>query len=204
MQPDHRDFVGALPPDDQRGMFAQVCGGTEDRDLGMLGRGGRQARARGDAQGIGRGECREVSGCDDDRFIAIMRRVEQEGGQHPGAAGNLQRGARPFGVGQAERAKRALHGVRKVERGIGNGARQIEREGLAPLDQHRRVRHRCVALVGELERLRACRRNEHPAATRFGIGGGLCREQDGAVVDPDRPAVAERVDRLRECPRIAR
>ena len=101
-------------------------------------------------------------------------------------------------LGQRDRAERTLHRVCKVERGVRHRARKIEREAIAPLDQHRRVGDGGFTLVGQLERLRARRRDQHPRAARIGFCRSLDRQQYGAVIDPDRPAMAQRIDRLRQ------
>ena len=68
---------------------------------------------------------------------------------------------------------------------------------------------RYLLVVGSLlrprrRRLRPRRRDQHRLRLRIRRRGGLRRQQYRPAVDADRPAMAQRIDRLGKGPRVAR
>jgi hypothetical protein len=57
-----------------------------------------------------------------------------------------------------------------------------------------------LALVGELEGRRARGRDQRESGARFASRGGFDRKQRRRRADRQRPAVAQRIDRLRRPP----
>ncbi len=200
MQADERRAVGRLPPDHQRDVLAHVVGAAEDDDLGGLARRDRQARARGDLQPAGVAQRGDVVHGDRNRFAGGHGRHEERRQD----AGDERQLHRRFGFGaprQGLGAKRALERGDQVERGVGDRARRGKVERFGGADQHRRVRVGRLALVGELEGRGARGGNQRQVRCGFAPGRGLYRQEQGRLADRQRPAVAQRVDRLRRAPR---
>jgi len=106
---------------------------------------------------------------------------------------------RRFGLGlpgQRVGPKRPLERCEEIERRIGDrpGGGKIERLGCA--DQHRRMRVGRLALVGELERGGPGGGNQRAVGRRVAARCGFYRKQRWRLADRQRPAVAQRVDRL--------
>ena len=195
----HQGRPAVRLPDQQRDVIVGALGRTEGDDLRIFCPVDRQARARCKRQppgilvriDIGRG----------DRDFRITP-VDEEGGQQARDPRQAKRRRSRLRMGNRKAAPWPFQRRGEIEAGIreGGGARKVE-PGCA-LDQDRQVGIGCIALVGELQRLRASGRDkDRRSAVRieFGQPPRVTRldRQQRQPVDRDRPPPAQRVD----CPR---
>ena len=198
-------MVAALRADDQRDMLAQVIARAEGDDLGVLARLDRQARAGLDGELHRILERGEIGGGHLRGGVYPCR--DHEGRQDPGQPrqfhGRDRCGLRGARIG----TEGAAHRFGQIERRIGKAARGMEREGFRAMDHHRHVRFCGIALVGKLQRGRARMADQQPRGIEPGLDErGLGRQQIERAIfrlDPDRPAMAQRVERQRHLARIA-
>ena len=198
MQPDQRNTVGRVLADDQRDMLARVVGAAEGDDPRIIGGGHGQPRARGDLQPRGIGKGAHIGSLQRHRFAGILR-IDQKGGQHAGETGKVERGARLLFPFERQRLERPLERVGHVERRIGDRQRGGQVEPVGTAHQHRLARRGGFDLVGQLERRRARGRDQHGRSRQL-AESGFDRLQQRGPFDGERPAVAQRVHRLRRAP----
>ena len=131
----------------------------------------------------------------------IRLRHDEKRGQNSRQPRQLQRGGSRLARHDRLGEKRTLERVAQVERGIGDGAGEIKRERLASADQHRGMGRGGGALIRQLERDRARVRNQHVRCGEAGFGergfGGQQVERAVHPAHPDRPAMAQRIERAR-------
>ena len=174
MQPYQRRAVAALLADHQRDMFPKVVRRAEGDDLGLFAGCNRQPRARGKLEAHRIAPFGKIAGRH--RLnLAHRCEIDEEGRQHARQPRQFHRRARGLAMLDMLGKERALHRIHQVERRIGQRAGQFEVERLRGADQDRGIGLCRLALVGELERCRACGRNQHArggcAGAEAGLGG---------------------------------
>ena len=129
--------------------------------------------------------------------LARVLRIDQKRRQDSRYPSQIERG---FGTGDPlERfgLERTLERIAEIERGIAQRARGLQIERVGPADQHRGMRLGRLALVDQLERGSARGGDQHRRRARAVRDRRFSREQDRPGLQLDRPAVAQRIDRLR-------
>ena len=146
---------------------------------------------------------RQIGGGDVLR-LGDARRINEKRRQYPRQPRQLHRGLGGGGVGDRFGAEGAFQRVFQIQRRVRQGARRRQIEYFRPPDQHRVVRLGRLALIGQFQRGGARGGNQHVARGDIGAKARFRRQQRDAA-QPDRPAMAQRIQRQRDaaCGRVA-